>query len=415
MPTQHTDIIIAGAGSAGVAAAIAAARQGLQVTLIEKNAFAGGNATAAEVGTICGLYHVQKNQPSQWLVKGFSRQFAQALQQVSGTEPHANSSGLHYLPYRISAFKNFCRHLLETLGVKQLYQTDIHAVSLADGHIQSIEIEKDGIKEALGLKAIIDCTGHSVISQLAGLPMIQSSHYQAAAQVFTMAGLSAGDISEQALALVIMKSLRKAILDKQLGTEYESLYLVPGSLDGHSVSLKMGLPLAVTHTEENKKQLLLCATQMLAHISRFLVKEIDIFSQAWLEHTAPQLGIRVGYRSVGKYLVNETDILGARKFEDAIANSSWPMEDWQPDKRVDMRFLPPGEYYQLPAACLQSDTVPNLFFAGRNISATDGAIASARVMGCCLQTGYAAGVLAAAAAGNSSMAAAIALIQKEQL
>ena len=57
----HTDVVVLGGGSAGVAAAVAAARRGLQVMLVERNAFLGGKATAAEVGTVCGLYKFNKN------------------------------------------------------------------------------------------------------------------------------------------------------------------------------------------------------------------------------------------------------------------------------------------------------------------------------------------------------------------
>jgi hypothetical protein len=80
-----------------------------------------------------------------------------------------------------------------------------------------------------------------------------------------------------------------------------------------------------------------------------------------------------------------------------------------------MKYFNLDDYYQVPADCLQSNSLDNLFFAGRNISATDGAIASARVMGICLQTGYAAGCMAAATAQNLSLSDAIRQIQNGQL
>ena len=80
-----------------------------------------------------------------------------------------------------------------------------------------------------------------------------------------------------------------------------------------------------------------------------------------------------------------------------------------------MRYFKLDDYYQIPAGCLQSNSIDNLFFAGRNISATDGAIASARVMGICLQSGYAAGCLAAAAGSDLSLKDAVKELQNEQL
>jgi hypothetical protein len=111
----------------------------------------------------------------------------------------------------------------------------------------------------------------------------------------------------------------------------------------------------------------------------------------------------------------EEDVLSCKKFDDAIANAAWPIEVWEQNRRVNMRYFDLDDYYQVPAACLQSNNLDNLFFGGRNISATDGAIASARVMGICLQTGYAAGCMAAASASNISLPDAVKQIQNEQL
>lgn len=80
-----------------------------------------------------------------------------------------------------------------------------------------------------------------------------------------------------------------------------------------------------------------------------------------------------------------------------------------------MRYFHIDDYYQIPAGCLQSNCIDNLFFAGRNISATDAAIASARVMGICLQTGYAAGCLASAACLKHSIPDAVKQVQNDQL
>jgi hypothetical protein len=80
-----------------------------------------------------------------------------------------------------------------------------------------------------------------------------------------------------------------------------------------------------------------------------------------------------------------------------------------------MRFLKPGDHYQVPARCLQSNQIKNLYMAGRNISATNEAIASARVMGTCLQTGYAAGIMAAGILKQTPEPVVINSIQNQQL
>ena len=98
---------------------------------------------------------------------------------------------------------------------------------------------------------------------------------------------------------------------------------------------------------------------------------------------------------VGRYLLTGADVLAGRKFGDAIARCAWPMEQWNVQGRTKLRYLPSGAYYDIPARALQAADLPNLFMAGKVISADVDAIASARVMGCCLATGAAAGQLAA--------------------
>ena len=120
---EHTDIVVLGGGSAGTAAAIAASQQGLKVTLIERNSFLGGKATAAEVGTVCGLYHFSKKENSEYIVKGFAKDFAETLQQRSGSKPLHNAEGLHYLPYNIDALKSLCLQLLSDYGVRIFFNT----------------------------------------------------------------------------------------------------------------------------------------------------------------------------------------------------------------------------------------------------------------------------------------------------
>ena len=98
---------------------------------------------------------------------------------------------------------------------------------------------------------------------------------------------------------------------------------------------------------------------------------------------------------VGEYVLTGADVLGAKKFPDAAARCAWPVEQWGADGKTKVRFLPPNEFYEIPARSLRAASIKNLFMAGKSISADADAIASARVMGCCLATGEAAAKLAA--------------------
>lgn len=409
----HTDIVVLGGGSAGVAAAVAAARKGLKVVIVERNAYLGGKATAAEVGTVCGLYRFTKNEESTYIVNGFTKEFAEKLQAESKSLPLHAPEGVHYLPYNIDAFKSICAELIRVHKIKVQYNAVLKNVTVEQHTIRSVSIIANGIPITISLNALIDCSGDSIISQAANLPLIKSEHYQAAAQVFTMEGVT--EQSEFKLGMILMKALRSAIDKELLADFYDRVYVVQGSLKNNCVSLKIGIPIAVTYAPGNLEELKTVAHSLVANLSQYLITNVDAFKDAHIQHIAPEVGIRVGQRSTGKYILMEEDVLSCKKFENAVANCSWPIEIWEQNRRVNMRYFNLDDHYQIPADCLQSNSINNLFFAGRNISATDGAIASARVMGICLQTGYAAGCLAAATASGLPISDAVREIQNGQL
>ncbi|MDP4130875.1 MAG: FAD-dependent oxidoreductase [Bacteroidota bacterium] len=409
----HADVLVLGGGASGIAAAVAAAKAGLQVALIERNPFLGGLATAAEVGTICGLYKFSKKESSEYIAGRFAKDFAECLKIKSGTKPLFNPSGLHYLPYHIEAFKKLCSDLLDEHKVKRFLNTELYSLSRSDTKIESVSVNTEGESFRFTIGSVIDCSGDGLLSQLADLPLIKSEHYQAAAQVFTLQNLNETD--ESILGLVLMKELRRAIKEKKLALYFDRVYVIPGSLTHHCVSIKIGLPLDVTHAPENLHELKRVAHTFIHELTGYLIQHVPVFKNASVLHIAPQVGIRVGLRTTGRYILTEEDVLQCKKFEDGIANVSWPIEEWEQDRRVKIRYLKEDDFYQIPARCLQSNTMDNLFTAGKCISATDAAIASARVMGVCLQTGYSAGFMAAASALNTPLADTIKQIREREL
>lgn len=410
---QHTDVLVVGGGAAGIAAAVAASEQGAKVTLLERNAFLGGKATAAEVGTVCGLYAYSRSVPSQYITKGFAKEFAEELQKKSGTVPLHNNEGLHYLPYNIEAFKQVCQQYLTRNHVQVHFNTVLDKVNITKANITSVLINTGkNIIEYLP-KTVIDCSGDAVISRSAMLSVIESEEYQAAAQVFTLQNIY--EENEARLGMILMKALRSAIDEKKLADHFDRVYIVQGSLQHNKVSLKLGIPVRVTYQPGNLEEINRSGRESVKVLVDFLINHVPAFSKASIEHIAPEPGIRVGMRTKGKYILTEEDILSCRKFPDAIANGSWPIEEWEQHKRVKMRYFNPDDHYQVPARCLQAETIQNLLMAGRNISATDAAIASARVMGTCLQTGYAAGCMAAGQALGIGEQDVIKSVQNRQL
>ncbi|WP_317899130.1 FAD-dependent oxidoreductase [Aurantibacillus circumpalustris] len=413
MINVSTDILIVGGGSAGIAAAVSAAEEGYGVCLIERNDYLGGKATAAEVGTICGLYKFSKNEKTEFVTGGFAKEFALKLAQLSNTSPLNNVHGLHYLPYDIEKYKSLSIKFIENHKVNVYFNSDIISAQTNNKTIMVVVIKTIDKEIHISCKSVIDCSGNSHISQLTHSPLITSDNYQAAAQVFTLEGIN--PISELALGLLLIKEIKKAVVNNTLTSDYEKLYLVQGSIKNNKASFKLAVPATVTEQELNSSFLRDVAVEMISCLVNYLNTHVDFFKNSKLFSIAPETGIRTGVRPIGKYILSENDVLTCKKFESGIANGAWPIEEWGQNKQVKMRYFNENDFYQIPADCLKSIEITNLFFAGRNISADDGAIASARVMGICFQTGYAAGKLAANFISGNAEIKTIASIREKQV
>ncbi len=402
--------MVVGAGAAGIAAAVAAADSGLQVVLIDRNSVPGGLATNAEVGTVCGLYRYDSSPQFAYNVGRFACEFAMELQVRSGRDPQMDRTGLKFLPFSPDAFRMLGEELLAEKGVKRI-QAELVGVETSGNTICSLEFATETGNEQVEVAAVIDASGVSRVSKILGLELIETGFRQSASQVFTVKNVPFHE--ESNLSLVLLKALRKGVLSGRLEEVEDRLYLVPGSLDAERVSLKVTIP-APFEQEMNKRELRAKALEVIKHILDYLRSEEPAFERLELDSVAPEVGVRVGDRPVGVQVLGDEDVLECVHSEHSVARGNWPMEIWSQDKRVELHHLKESEYYDIPAGVLLSKTVENLYFAGRCISATDRAIASARVIGTCLQTGYAAGMLAAGYVSGKSLEETIKRIQSEQ-
>jgi hypothetical protein len=221
-------------------------------------------------------------------------------------------------------------------------------------------------------------------------------------------------MSETNLTFLLMKELRYAVNQNKVDVDFEKVFVVQGSVKNDCASFKLNVPMEVTYKSGNIEALIKLAGERVHEFVRYMKKNVSAFEHAELKSIAPELGLRVGKRGLGQYTLSESDVISCKKFKSAIANGSWPIEEWGKDVKVRMRYFAENDYYQIPAECLFSEHSPNLFFAGRVISADDSAIASARVMGTCLQTGFAAGIFASAYCSKTDYSQAIEYIQQKQ-
>jgi hypothetical protein len=388
----NCDVLVAGGGSAGIAAAVAAARKGASVILLEKNSFLGGKATAAYVGTICGLYYRSENNIARYVTDGFAFEFAEKLKIKSEKNSISNKHGLHYLPYNPFDFKILCDEYIQSEKIQIFFHSVVSDLVRENDKIISVTAFSYDRLIKIIPRMVIDCTGEALLSELAGAATIESEEYQTPAQVFSMEGVKI--TSEANLSLIIMKEFQKAISEGTLSDNYANITVVPGSLNDQQVYLKIGIPIKINNEINKISSVEITARKMIFEVVEFLKKKTEAFRNARISDIAPEAGIRTGRRHKGKYILTKEDVMNCKKVSPSAGRGAWPIEFWDIGKRVKMDFFELENYYDIPMECLISSDIKNLLFAGKNISATEEAIASARVIGTCLQTGYSAGELA---------------------
>jgi hypothetical protein len=404
-------VVVVGGGTAGVAAAVGAAEAGAQVTVLERYGFCGGMATAAQVGTLCGLFLREPTHSRRWAVAGFPRELAERLAERCGSEPIGWREGLWFLPYAPFQLHLLCDALLRERGVQVQLHSHLLSVERAPTtgfHLRTLWWDRP---IELRADAVIDTTGTASASAIAGAALLADPSHQAPAIVFGLSGV--GEVERLGLRLSLLRAVRQAVAADRLPASALALSLVPGSHRADHVLLKLGLPgplddspAAVTRSEQLGRVLLDQVVQVLRATE-------PVFAGARLVDVSAQIGVRTGRRMAGRALLTDDDVLHARPHPEGVALGAWPVEHWGAEHEPAMSYPPPGAACEIPAGCLESADTPGLFAAGRCLSAERHAIAAVRVIGTCLSTGYAAGALAAAHALGQDRARTIASLRAQ--
>jgi hypothetical protein len=353
--TTHVDIAVVGSGAAGIAAAVNAARAGRTTLLLDQRPAAGGTGGFSGLTTLCGLY----DDEGQLLNDGFTREFAEAL----GESAPVRMGRVWVLPYRPARFREIAGRLLATTpGLQTLWNTPVANALVESKRIVSLN--------GFSVGAVIDCSGSAEVARAIGIDcMATNESTQAPAIVFPLQNVIR-DLSTPAAVAQVLLPLARAGLPP--------LSLQP-NLEPNTVTVKFS-----------------GRAEQVWPLIEFLQTHVSGFETCATPMTEFPLARREGRMIVGQYLLTGADVLAARKFPDAVARCAWPIEQWGTTGAARFRYLPAGTHYEIPARSLRAAGVENLFMAGKTISADVDAIASARVMGCCLASGAAAGHLAAA-------------------
>lgn len=409
----HCDVLVAGGGAAGIGAALGARAAGASVLLLEHGDQLGGKATNAMVGTVCGALLRSFGDHAQWAIRDPLRSLCERLMERSATKPERGTDGLWYLPYRIAAFDEVATEILSNVGVRIHRQAFVGACDHSAGSIIKVSARSQDGAYTIVPKAVVDSSGNAHVSMICKAEIIREEEYQAPTQVFFVGGVKVDRV--EGLELVIARALLRAA---DAGLEAAEAIGHVGVLHGSHHQASLGLKVTLKHRvkgDDDFHALNARGKQAALQVLSVLNNGTDVFKSAYVQEMAPTIGVRTEQRPLGKHVLTETEVLSATKPLDGVAVGAWPIEHWGDGRGADMQWLPEGEHYSVPAGALTSASLNNLYFGGRGISATEMAIASARVIGTCLGTGYAAGMLAAYRALGKPQSEAIERLRSEQL
>jgi len=386
----ETDVLVAGGGMAGVCAALAAARNGARVVLVQDRSRLGGNSSSEIRMHIVGA-NWHNNRPG-WREGGLLEELR--LDDAVNNPERCWELWDLLLYDKVMSERNITL-LLDTVLVAA--ETD------GDG-VQEVLVRCDKTEHLYRIKAKIycDCTGDSRLALEAGAEV--------------RCGREARDEFNESLApeRAAKESLGSSILftsrrcgravpftpprwARRITREQLRMRTIRSWEYGYWWIEWGGHLDAVRDNERIRFELLSIVMGVWDYIKNSgEAPDSAEYSLSWVGMIP---GKRAARRIVGDYLLTENDLIGG-DFEDAVAIGGWPMDD-HPSGGFDQAEMPPGsqvaprEVYNIPLRALYSRNVPNLMMAGRNISATHVAFTSLRVMGTASATGQATGTAAA--------------------
>ena len=396
---MHVDVLVAGGGSAGLAAAVSAARMGARTLLIEQHGSLGGMAPAALVHSICGLYRLPVDDgPPKIANVGFAEEFARRLVIAGGAHGPVRMGRVDVLLQQPTAFARLADVIAqetENLGV--LLHTDLVAVA---EDLSSVEISCRGRREKITARAIVDATGDGNVAALAGAEFEQepAERLQRPAFIFALGAVEGGAAAEAA-RLRLARRIVDAVRDERLPAgALGAAFRESGRAGEVFVTVDLSGGPRYSPTDATCLTALEMEGRALAEaLAAFLRKEVDGFGGSFISAYPARLGVRESRRLVGRSRLSEIDLLQGAQFPDGVALATWPMELRETNTGPRLRYPENGRACEIPLGALRARDHDRLFMAGRCISCSHEAQASIRVIGTCLATGESAGLAAALA------------------
>ncbi len=404
----EADVVVCGAGSAGLGAALAAARTGVSVALVERWPFFGGNATAASLGSICGLY-LRTTDGFDHLSGGIAREWSQGLAASGwglGPIPYKETAVMTYVPW---GYKRLADRLIcADERITPLLHSFISGVVRSGDAIEAVVIATKRGPRAVRGRIFIDATGDADVVYHGGFPweMGEPGRVQYPSMQFYMQNVDLHQALQAGLG-VLADKIRDAFQSGTYALTRAGGAVIPTMRPGEVVGAMTRIAKPSGDPPDGTDVIDLTQGEIegravAEEAARFLQGEMPGFASAYLQDTAVTLGVRETRHALGDHVVTFEEATGCVKHPDGIAASAWPFEFHTDASETRWDFLPAGDWFEIPLRSLIVREASNLLAAGRCVSATHEALASSRVTGVCMAIGEAAGIAAAACIADDS-------------
>lgn len=414
LPIREFDVVVTGGGTAGVFAAIAAARQGAKTMLIENKGYCGGIAVegGTAIHSFYNLWMPFENCEKRQLVQGIPSEFFDRLTTLGGASGYPKmETGTDYdcvcTNVDTEMYKYLAFVMLEEAGVFIAVNTLLADAVVSDGRITGVITESRSGREMIKARSFIDCTGYGDLSAYAGAEYTVPNDY-ASCNSFGMANADIGDYyrflkSHDAVGQ-ICRDDRTDEPDRFYRMGAEQLD-IPGL---NEEARKIGMSMITTTMHDNYLMYIKCnymvpgsvlnrddASKAEVEFRKRMVKAVELyrkyvpgFEKAFIARTSPSYCIRRGRAIACDYDISNQEIRGAKHFDDDVYVYGFHDMGWS-------QHIKDGGSYGFPYRSMLVKGVENLYAAGMNVTSTREAHMSTRNTVSCMAMGQAAGTAAA--------------------
>lgn len=395
-PQGSYDVLVAGAGPAGICAAVAAARQGAKVALVERYGVVGGNLTAGYVGPILGM-----------VGRGTMRDEIVRLLGVPDNDMIGRTGKAH----DIEQAKRALTELIAREAIDVYLQSAVYDVIREGSAVRGLKLATNEGPLALRGRVVVDATGDAVVSYLAGASIEKGRDdglMQPATLEFTIDGV------DEQRGVICIGDVDDVELNGERFLDFCRRCADEGKLPEHLAAVRLH---PTTHAGQRQVNTTQINGVDSTHVADLFRAEVELRRQIGLlvdflranlpgyEHcrcisSGTTLGVRESRRVMGDYVITAEELAQGKRFDDVVVHrAEFIVDIHNPagagQAEAQIQYCKP---YDLPYRCFLPRGIENLLTAGRCISGTHRAHASYRVMSICMAMGEAVGIAAALSA-----------------